>query len=144
MSVKWEPFRDLITLQEHMNRIFDATVERHRHEEGMAGWHPPADVCETETEVHLYIEVAGMNPDTLDLRVERDRLILQGERKRPHGPGEAYHQTEILMGAFHRTFNLSSNVDPDGIQAKYANGMLEIVLPKRAEPLPATVVIKVK
>lgn len=144
MSVKWDPFRDLITLQEHINRLFDANVTRHHHEEGLTGWHPPSDVCETAEEIHLYVEIPGVNPETLDLQVERDRLILRGERRRSSRPGEVYHQSEILLGNFHRTFHLPASVDADRIQARYQNGILEITIPKQSAPRPQTVPIQVK
>lgn len=144
MSVKWEPFRDLITLQEHLNRIFDVTVSKHRHADGLAGWHPPADICELENEVLLFVEVAGIDPGRFDLRVEGNRLTLRGERRRPTRGNENYHQTEVLMGPFHRTFVLPSNVDPDNIEAKYKNGILEITLPKISEPASRSVPVKVK
>jgi HSP20 family protein len=144
MSTKWDPFRDLITLQDHLNRLFDASVAKHQHGEGLTGWHPPADVCETETEIHLFVEVAGMSPDAFDLRVENNRLILRGERSRVNQRGQAFHQTEILMGPFHRIFTLPSNVAAEGIGANYRDGILEIVLPKRKEPTGMTVPIKVK
>jgi HSP20 family protein len=144
MGLKWDPFRDLATFQEHVNRLFDVTVSEHRHEGGLAGFHPPADVCESENAVHLYIEVAGMEPDRIDIRVEGNRLTISGERSRPWSQGETYHQTEVLMGPFHRAFILPSNVDPDHIQASYTKGMLEISLPKVKEPAPQTVRIKIK
>ena len=133
MSMRWDPFRDLMTLQEHLNRLFDVSVSQHRHEEGMAGWHPPADVCESETEVRLFVEIAGMAPDSIDVKVEKNRLILRGERRRPHAPEQTYHQTEILMGPFHRSFALQAEIDSEGVEANYNQGILEIVLPKKRE-----------
>ena len=144
MSVRWDPFRDLITLQEHLNRLFDVSVSQHRHQDGMTGWHPPSDVCESENEVCVYVEIPGMAPDRFDLRVEGNHLTLRGERYRPQRRQETYHQTEILMGPFHRTFVLPSNVDPEKIQANYRQGILEIILPKVAERVTQTVPIKVK
>ena len=143
MTVRWDPFRDLIALQQNMNRIFDASVAQHRHEGGQAGWHPPSDICETQTEIFLYIEVAGMKPDGFNLQVEGNRLVLGGERYRPRGGKELYHQTEILMGPFHRTFILPALVDAEGIRAAYNQGILEIVLPKRAEAPVRPVKIKI-
>jgi HSP20 family protein len=143
MTVRWDPFRDLISLQQNLNRIFDASVAQHRHEGGQAGWHPPADICETEKEIFLFVEIPGLLAEGFDLRVEGDRLTLRGERYRPQSGGEVYHQTEILMGPFHRTFVLPSLVDADNIQAAYTNGILEIVLPKRTEAPSRSVRIKV-
>jgi HSP20 family protein len=144
MGLKWDPFRDLVTFQEHINRLFDASVAEHRHEGGLAGWHPPADVCESEDSIQLYIEIAGMQPDRFDIKVEGNRLTISGERSRARRLSENYHQSEILMGPFHRTFVLPSDVDPEGIQAVYSQGMLEITLPKTAKPAAKAVPIKVK
>jgi len=144
MSVKWDPFRDLITMQEHMNRLFDVSVSQHKHQDGLAGFHPPADICENDNEIHLFVEIAGVDPEKIELRIESNRLILSGERKRPTGGPETYHQTEILMGPFHRSFTLPANVDPNGIEAKQRQGILEVILPKRAEPSTKSVPIKVK
>jgi len=144
MSTRWDPFRDLITLQEHLNRIFDASVSEHRHREGLAGWHPPSDVCETEDEIHLLVEVAGMSPGDFDLRIEKNKLILKGERRRPLSAGGDYHQSEILIGPFHRVFQLPANIDPSTIEARYKDGILEITLPKIDRPAEQSVPIKVK
>ncbi|MFO8058058.1 MAG: Hsp20/alpha crystallin family protein [bacterium] len=143
MSTRWDPFRDLITLQEHLNRIFDASVSEHRHREGLAGWHPPSDVCETGEEIHLLVELAGMSSEDFDLRIEKNKLILKGERRPLRTTGE-YHQSEILIGPFHRVFQLPSNVDPAGIEARYRDGILEIILPKVDKPDHQNVPIKVK
>lgn len=144
MTVRWDPFRDLIALQQNLNHIFDASVAQHRHEGGQAGWHPPSDVCETDAEIFLFVEIPGLAADSFDLRVEGDRLTLKGERYRPQAGKEIYHQTEILMGPFHRTFILPSQVDAEKIRAAYTNGILEIVLPKRQEAPVRTVKIRVE
>ena len=144
MSLKWDPFRDLVSFQEHVNRLFDATVSEHRHEDGLAGWHPPADVCESADSIHLYVEIAGMDPEGIELQVEGNRLWLRGERTRSHRLQKSYHLSEILMGQFHRRFVLPGNVNPEGIQAKYHQGILEIVLPKMDQPSTRTVPIKIE
>ncbi len=130
MSVRWDPFRDLVTLQEHMNRLFDDSVAEHRHPDGMAGWHPPADVSESQDEFQIFLEVAGMEPDGFDVRVEKNRMSIRGERRRRPHSGQAFRQTEIMVGPFHRVFILPADVDPEGINANYRNGILEVVIPK--------------
>jgi len=144
MSIKWDPFRDLVTFQEHVNRLFDAAVTEHRHEDGMAGWHPPADVCESEDAIHLYVEIPGMLPESIEVQVEGNRLTLRGERTRSHRLEKTYHLSEILMGPFHRSFILPGNINPTGIKAHYHQGILEIALPKMDEPLTRTVPIKIE
>lgn len=143
MSNKWDPFRDLVTFQEHINRLFEGAITEHRHENGLAGWHPPVDVCETETEIQLFIEIAGISASDFDLQIDGNNLVLRGERKRRQRHRKNYHMSEILMGPFHRSFQLPDTVDKENIQASYEQGILKIVLPKTDKPNSLTVPIKV-
>ncbi len=144
MGTRWDPFRDLVTLQEHLNRLFEGAASGHEHPGGLSGWHPPSDVCEFEREIHVYVEVPGVEPDSFELVIEDNRLTLSGERTRPGSGKGAYHQTEILMGPFHRTFILPANVDPEGIEARYRQGILTIILPKMETPLQQKTSINIK
>jgi len=132
MVRKWDPFRDLLTLNDQMSRLFELEgSQRRAHAEGFAGWHPAADVSEDETAIYLDIEIPGMNESSLNLRVEDRTLILRGERRRTRARGNAYIQSEILTGPFQRRFYLPSQVECDQITAHYKNGILEVVIPKK-------------
>jgi len=132
MVRKWDPFRDLITLHDQMSRLFDLEGGRPRPgPEGLACWHPAADVSEDEAAIYLHIEIPGMNEASLDLVVEERVLILRGERQRPRLQGTTYLQSEIMIGPFQRRFHLPVQVEREKISAHYKNGILEIVLPKK-------------
>ncbi len=142
MVQRWDPFRDLLTIQEQMSRLFEGSVGRHQHASGIAGWHPPADVSETEDSLHLYIEVPGVDENEVDIRVEGDILTIRGERQRPNPSSGTFLQTEILMGPFHRVFKLPAVVDTSNIQARYERGILEIILPKQEVSVSKSVKIQ--
>ncbi len=139
VHVKWEPFRDLMAMQDRMTRLFDETVSRIWKEEGMArgGWTPPVDVAERENELVLKIDLPEMNQNEIEIKVEENTLIIQGERKFvKEMPDESYVQIERPYGSFHRTFTLSRRIDQDKIKASYKDGVLRIVLSKKETVRP--------
>ncbi len=99
---------------------------------GKDRWVPPADVHETESAYHVTIELAGVDPSTIDLAVEGNVLRLSGERKRqPRGYCRQVHQLEIDYGMFEREIQFPSDLDGDGAQSVYRQGFLEIILPRK-------------
>ncbi len=92
---------------------------------------PPVDVYETDDEVVVVVEIAGISVEEAEIVVDGRVLTLCGERKpRPGRPGRLYSQMEIGHGPFRRELLLPSDVNPEEARAEYAQGMLEIVLPK--------------
>ncbi len=81
--VKWEPFRDLITMQDRMSRLFDETLSRVWKEEGLQRglWSPPVDIVDREHEVILKIDLPEMSQSEIDIKVEENTLTIKGERK---------------------------------------------------------------
>ena len=137
--VKWEPFRDLMQMQDRMTRLFDETLSRIWKEEGMARtvWSPLVDIVEKRDELVLRVDLPDVNQEEIDIKVEEGILIIQGERKFiKEAADETYVQIERPYGTFQRTFNLTRMIDHQKIKASYKDGVLRIVLPKRdvAEP----------
>ena len=92
---------------------------------------PPIDVYETENEVIVLVEIAAISQEEVEVTVEGKTLLIRGERRpTPGRPGRLYSQMEICYGPFQRELFLPADVDPDGAQATYDQGLLEIVLPK--------------
>ena len=145
--VKWEPFRDLITMQERMSRLFDETLSRVWKEEGLQRglWSPPVDVVDREHEVLLKMDLPEMSQSEIDIKVEANMLTIKGERKFiKETPEENYIQIERPYGGFHRQFTLPKRIDQDKIKASYKDGVLCVVLPKKEEVYPKQVSIEVK
>jgi HSP20 family protein len=149
--VRWEPFRDLASLQERMNRLFDESV---RTRSGAAGqdddwalggsWAPPVDIYEKDGNIVLKAELPGIEPKSVDIRIENNTLTLRGERnleqdvKREH-----YHRVERAYGQFTRSFTLPNTVDTEKIKAEYKDGVLSVRLPKHEEAKPKQIQVDI-
>jgi len=145
--VRWDPFREVGTLQDRMNRMFDEVWGRgHREDESVTGnWMPSVDVKETKDALQLIAELAGIDPKDVEVTVEGGVLTLKGSRQFEKAvEGESYHRVERAYGTFERSFTLPTNVDPDRIQAIYKHGVLHLSLPKREEARPKSIAIKIQ
>ena len=141
---RWDPFRDLVTLQDRMNRLFqDAT--RGNEEMTLTGnFVPPVDIYEDEQNITLKLEVPGIDEKDIDVRVENNVLTVQGERKfEKEEKEENFHRIERRYGTFFRSFTLPSTVDTEHVEANYENGLLKIRLAKRAEAKPKQIKVNV-
>lgn len=95
-----------------------------------ASWLPAFDITETDNAVVLRGDVPGVLQEDIEVRVEDGVLTVRGERKRAEKVN-GFARSERLFGKFERTFRLGDSLDADGIKASYANGVLELTLPKR-------------
>ena len=146
---QFDPFRDLLSLQERMNRMFQESLSRSRgdDEDGSAAgsWKPPVDIYEGTDRVVLRADLPGVQQEDIDLRIENGALRLKGERRMPDGlKPEDYHRVERPFGVFVRVFSLPTSVDATKVHAEYKHGILEVTLPKRQESQARPVVIEVK
>jgi len=148
--VRWEPFRDLVGIQDRMNRIFDEAFRgagRSGAEEDWAlggNWAPPVDIYEHEGNLVLKAELPGIDPKQVDVRVENNVLTLQGERRfESEVKREHYHRVERAYGSFSRSFTLPNVVDTANIKAEFKDGLLRVTLPKREEAKPKQIQIAV-
>ena len=141
--VRWEPFRDLLALQERLNRGFEAN--RQTGEEQLGTWAPAVDIYETEKEIVLKADLPGMNLADVDISLNNNVLSVRGERKFEKDVKEDnYHRVERTYGNFVRTFTLPNTVNADQIEASYENGVLRITMPKREEARPKQIKVNVK
>ena len=144
VHVKWEPFRDLMAMQDRMTRLFDETLSRIWKEEVPRGvWSPPVDIMERENEVILKVDLPEMNQNDVDIKVEENMLIIRGERKFiKETPSGDYLQIERPYGTFQRTFAIPRVIDQEKIKATYKDGVLRVVLPKREEVHPKQILVE--
>ncbi len=144
VHVKWEPFRDLMAMQDRMSRLFDETLSRIWKEEVPRKiWSPLVDILEKENEVILKVDLPGVNQSDVEIKVEENTLIIEGERKfDKEGPHGHYLQIEMPYGTFQRTFAIPRTIDLEGIKAAYKDGVLRIVLPKKEEVHPKQILVE--
>ena len=147
--VRWEPFRDMVAVQDRLNRIFDEAVRgnpRVSEEDWALGgqWAPSVDIFEHEGNLVLKAELPGIEPKDVDVRVENNVLTLQGERKfESEVKREKYHRVERAYGTFSRSFTLPNVVDTEKIKAEYKDGVLQVTLPQREEAKPKQIQVSV-
>jgi HSP20 family protein len=148
--VRWEPFRDLMTVQDRMNRIFDDAFRgaaRPGTEEDWAlggTWAPAVDIFEHEGNLVLKAELPGIDPKDVEVHVENNVLTLRGERKfESEVKREQYHRVERAYGTFSRSFTLPNVVDTEKIKAEFKDGLLRVTLPQREEAKPKQISIAV-
>ncbi len=142
----FEPFRDLMTLQQRINRMFDDVVPRSgRTELATTNWSPSVDIYERPEEIVIEAELPGMTKENVSVNLENGVLTIQGERKLEHeDKRENYHRIERAYGTFMRSFTLPSHVNVEKIDAQFKDGVLQVRLPKREEAKPKQINVKVK
>jgi HSP20 family protein len=134
--VRWSPFHDMTLLQNQMNRLFDNTLQGWSGD-GTAGWLPSADIYETDNDLVVAADLPGVEPQSVDVRVENNVLTIRGERRFEQSiEKENFHRAERSYGTFARAFTLSTAVDTEKIRAGYKNGVLTITLPKAEAAKP--------
>jgi HSP20 family protein len=131
---RFDPLRDLLTLQERMNRLFEESLTRGRSAETLvetAGWAPLCDVYETDAAFVFQVELPGVREDDVEIRVDADRVTLRGERRPgPSARPDSYHRMERAYGAFSRSFELPETVDPSKVLAQFKDGLLRLEVAK--------------
>ena len=137
MSItRYDPFRDLRSLQDEVNRLFSTSFSRSYGDEGIARgtWTPTVDIFENKDNIVLEAELPGMNREDFELTVENNVLTLRGERRfEKKSESDNYHRVERAYGSFTRSFTLPQTVSGEGATAEYKNGVLRVVLQKREE-----------
>jgi HSP20 family protein len=142
--IRWDPFRDLVTIRDKMNRLFeDAVTQRGEEKELVASsWAPAVDIYEDESQLVLTAEIPGLSEKDVEIKIEDNVLSIQGERKlEKETREENYHRIERAYGSFYRSFTLPNYVDEDKIRAEHENGVVKITMPKKAELKPRKVKI---
>jgi HSP20 family protein len=142
---RWDPFRDVTSLQNRLNSIFqDFSRNQGEGELLTAAFVPPADVYEDEQKIVIKLEVPGLKEPDLDVRVENNILTVRGERKfEKEEKEENFHRIERRYGSFFRSFMLPNTVDTENVKAQYDSGVLRIELQRKAEAKPKQIKIGV-
>ncbi|EPF23145.1 MAG: Hsp20/alpha crystallin family protein [Microcystis aeruginosa Ma_MB_F_20061100_S19] len=134
--IRWEPFREVESLQKEMNRLLDRIVPTDvgNGEKVGLSFIPAAEMTETPEAVQLKLEIPGMEAKDLNVEVTADSLTINGERKSEiKTEEEGFTRTEFRYGKFHRVIPLPVQVDNTNVAAEYKDGILNLTLPKAEE-----------
>jgi HSP20 family protein len=141
--VRWEPFRELSSLQTEMNRLFNAAFDpTSAGNGGTRRWTPAMDLLETDDHFVLRADLPGMTESDVNIELEDNVLTVSGERKHEHEEKrEGFYRVERAFGSFSRALTLPKGVDPESVSARFENGVLEVRIPKPEERKPRRIAI---
>lgn len=143
--VRWDPTRELDSLQGEMNRLFDGffgTGSGTRNGGSLRRWIPAMDLVEAGDELVLRADLPGMSEDDVSIEIKDNLLTISGERRSEHEEeGESFYRAERAFGSFSRSLTLPDGIDPSSVNAKFTDGVLEVRVPKPAERKPHRVQI---
>jgi len=143
--VRYDPFRELHSLQDEMTRLFAGVAPRsgNRDEVSFGAWNPNVDIFEDKDKLVLEAELPGMKRDDFELSVENNVITLKGERRFEKKTNEDnYHRVERSYGSFTRSFTLPQTVSSEGAEAEFKDGILKVTLPKREDTKARKIEIK--
>ena len=141
--VRWEPVRELTSLQSEMNRLFNTFFDTPTAGNGGARrWVPAMDLVETDDHFVLKADLPGLSEDDVNIEVEDNVLTVSGERKSEHeDKREGYVRVERSYGSFRRSLTLPEGVDPEAVSASFDKGVLEVRIPKPEQRKPRKIEI---
>jgi HSP20 family protein len=145
--VRWEPLRELSSLQTEMNRLFNTAFDAPATPGNggtMRRWVPAMDLLETADHFVLRADLPGMTQEEVKIELEDSTLTVSGERKSEHeDKQEGYYRVERAFGTFSRSLTLPKGIDAEAVTASFENGVLEIRVPKPEERKPRRISIAV-
>ena len=144
--IRWDPFRELESMSDRLNRVFSRPTLSTSGREALtvADWLPTVDISETDSEYLIKAELPEVKKEDVKVTVENGVLTLQGERRQEkEEKGKKYHRVERSYGSFVRSFTLPESVDESAVKAEYKDGMLNLHLPKAEKVKPKSIDVKV-
>ena len=148
-TMRWDPFRDLTSIQDEINQMFERVFGRRGAGAGGEGafgratWAPAVDISERKDAYVVTAEVPGVKPEDLDVTLEDGLLTIQGERHAEEETSDRqYHRVERRYGGFRRSITLPSQVKTDAIEASYSDGVLQVTVPKADEAKPKKITVR--
>ena len=144
--IRWEPVRELNSIQNEMNRLFNTFFDAPAAGNGTTTptrrWLPAMDLVETDDDLVLRADLPGLSEGDVNIEVEDNVLTISGERKAEHEKrNEGYYRVERTYGTFRRSLTLPEGVDPERVRASFDRGVLEVTIPKPEQRKPRKVTI---
>ena len=138
--IRWDPFREMSSIQNEVSRLVDSVWSGRKE-----SWLPAVDVYDNKDAVVLKAELAGMDPDDIQIEVDDNVLTIKGERKfEEKVDEERYYRVERRFGSFQRSLALPQGVKPEDISAGYEDGILTVTVPKVEEEKPKRIEVRAK
>lgn len=138
MSVmRYEPWVLMSRLQRDLDRLMNTGANTNEDQHTVADWAPPVDIREEDSQFVLHADLPGMEAKDIEITLEKGVLTIRGHRKLDaREEKNGFRRVERVSGAFYRRFTLPDTADSQAVKAKFANGVLEVAIPKQAQVLP--------
>lgn len=144
-AISTNPLRELFELQRGINQLFDESFGTPREEVASRAWTPAVDVYEDEDSFLIKVELPEINREDVKVNLNENTLSISGERRvENEDKRDNYHRVERSYGQFYRSFTLPPNVNAEGINAQFKEGVLRLTLPKKEEAKPRQIDVKVQ
>ena len=144
--VRYEPWGLLNQRHSDIGRMFNARMQRLAGDSdplAASDWTPAVDIREDEHSYVIHVDVPGVNPEDIEVKMEEGVLSINGERESVSSEErENYKRVERVRGSFSRRFSMPDTVDAEGISAKCKDGVLEVMIPKQAKVLPKRIKVE--
>src|SRR5215213_559415 len=135
--VRWDPTREVDSLQSEMNRLFDTFFGGRPANGALRRWIPPMDLVETDDHLVLRADLPGLDREDIEIEVKDNVLTISGERKTEHeAKNEGFHRVERAFGRFSRSLDLPRGISAEEVDATFDRGVLEVRIPKPEERKP--------
>lgn len=141
-STQQNPLRDMISMNQAMDRLLDQAFARGAETRGTGAWLLPMDAYVTEDAIVIRADVPGVSPDELDITLEGDTLTIRGEIRREQRDNRKYVLLERPTGKFERTLHINTPIDHDRVEASFKDGVLTLTLPKAESVKPRQIKVK--
>lgn len=142
VSLEGSLFEDFRRMEEEMNELFGRWPWPAAIRSVARGAYPPVNIGSTPEQVDVYLFAAGLDPQALEISIQQNLLTVAGERKALDQEGANYYRKERYGGAFRRVITLPEDVDPDQVDARYHNGVLQIHVRRREAARPRQIAVK--
>jgi HSP20 family protein len=142
--VRFDPFRELEAMTARLNRLFDPTILRRDDPDGFSGWAPAIDVEETDREYRVKVDLPEVTKSDVKINIDDGVLTIEGERKQEkEEKNKKFHRVERMYGKFVRRITVPSDVAQEHVAADFANGVLNVRLPKSPAAKARSVEVKI-
>lgn len=145
--VKWDPFRNVTTLQDRINKLFDDSFPRQEPQDDdltFCDWRPSVDIYVTDNNAVIKVDLPGVKKENVSVEIKETILTIKGERVEDESaPKDNYLRKERCYGHFKRAFNLQYIVSPDKIKAKFNDGVLTVEIPKPENEVVKKITVKI-
>ena len=138
MSVmRYEPWMLMTRLQRDLDRLMQGNGTNTEEQQTVADWVPPVDIREEDAQFVLHADLPGIEPKDIDITLEKGVLTIRGRRTlASRDEKNGFRRVERVAGEFYRRFTLPDTADSQAVKARFANGVLEVAIPKQAQVMP--------